>query len=115
MGDGGIVSTASDLGKFIRALFAREELLAGDSLEEMLDLVDDGEGDGYGLGVAVWENSWGEEAWGHDGKTGGFLATMMYLRDRSIAVVVLVNAADEGEPDEVAEALLELIIDNSNN
>lgn len=111
LGDGGIVSTASDVGKFIQALFAQEELLAEDSLGEMLDLVDDGEGDGYGLGVAAWENSWGEEVWGHDGETGGFVATMMYFGDRYIAIVVLINAADEGEPDEIAEALLELIIE----
>lgn len=109
LGDGGIISNGADLARFARGLFADEELLEPETLEEMLDSVDDGEGAEYGLGVSVWETEWGE-AWGHQGRTGGFLSTMMYLPNRDITVVAIANDADNADPDAIAEKALAVVL-----
>jgi len=109
LGDGGIISTASDLATFLQALFLKEELLEPETLDEMLEFIDDGEGDEYGLGLSNIETDWGQ-AWGHSGSTGGFLSTIMYLPDYDISVVVLTNCAEAGDPDESAETALKRIV-----
>ena len=48
LGDGGIVCSASDLAKFLPGL---DTILTEDSLDAMLDTVDDGDGGQYGLGM----------------------------------------------------------------
>ncbi len=109
LGDGGLVSTASDVARFAQALFANEELLEPETLEQMLTYVDDGEGDRYGLGVSAWESAWGE-AFGHGGRSGGFLSTSWYLWDEEVTVVVLANDADNADPDAIAESALTVVL-----
>lgn len=86
LGDGGIVSTAADLETFARALF-ESDLLSEDSLDEMMTLT---EFDDYGLGITYYETNT-DDAWGHDGATVGFLASMYYLEDSGVVVVMWSN------------------------
>lgn len=109
LGDGGLISTASDVARFVQALFGNEELLEPETLEEMLTFVDDGEGSQYGLGVSSWESDWGE-ALGHGGRSGGFLSTVWYVPDEDVTVVVLTNDADKASPDEIAENALTVVL-----
>ena len=51
LGDGGIVCSASDLAKFLPGL---DTILTEDSLDAMLDTVDDGDGGQYGLGMGYY-------------------------------------------------------------
>ena len=92
LGDGGIISTAEDLALFPRALL-RGELFSEAMLNEMLTLVDDGEGDLYGLGIIYYESEWGA-LYGHTGATAGFQAEMWYLPDYDFTVVALTNNFD---------------------
>ncbi|MBE9041777.1 beta-lactamase family protein, partial [Oscillatoriales cyanobacterium LEGE 11467] len=110
LGDGGLISTARDLATFARALLADEELLDPETFDEMLDWVEDGDGNGYGLGVSVWDSEWGE-VWGHDGSSGGFLSTLWYLPEEDAIVVVLANHGENADPDEIARAALSLVLD----
>lgn len=108
LGDGGLISTASDVGRFARTLFGGNELLAPETLEEMLDFVADGEGNWYGLGVSSWESEWGQVL-GHDGGANGFASTTWYVVDEEITIVVLTNDADNGMPDDLAEGALAIV------
>ncbi|GAB4303518.1 MAG: serine hydrolase domain-containing protein [Oscillatoriaceae cyanobacterium] len=109
LGDGGIISNVQDLATFARALFAEAKVIKTKTLAQMLDFFPDDEGGGYGLGVTLTETDWGE-AWGHTGKTGGFLSTMIYIPAQNATVVVLTNAADKGDPDAIADDALELVL-----
>jgi CubicO group peptidase (beta-lactamase class C family) len=88
-----LVSDAQDLARFSQALFGGE-LLQPDSLQQMLTFVDEGilfEGNGYGLGVASYEDELGSY-FGKSGDNPGYSSEMRYFRDRGGAVVVaLVN------------------------
>lgn len=110
LGDGGLISTARDLAMFARVLLADEELLDPNTFDEMLDWVEDGDGNLYGLGVSAWDSEWGE-VWGHDGRSGGFLSTLWYLPEEEAIVVVWANDGDNADPNEIAEAALRLILD----
>jgi D-alanyl-D-alanine carboxypeptidase len=72
LGAGGVVSTPSDLVKFIRALF-QGQLLKPATLQQMLQLQD-----GFGLGIYKLPGA-GPEAWGHEGTIDGFSAVLAYF------------------------------------
>lgn len=91
LGDGGIVCTAEDLAKFPAGLMY--DLLAEETLDDMLTTVDDGDGGAYGLGIGVDETEFGMII-GHDGATSGFQSTMQYLPDEDLVVVILTNNFD---------------------
>jgi D-alanyl-D-alanine carboxypeptidase len=92
LGDGGAVCNAEDLAIFLPALLDGE-LLDEDMLEEMLDVLEDGEGEGYGLGIMAEEDVYGWEVW-HDGAGGGFQSLMDYLPDENMSVIILTNYFD---------------------
>jgi D-alanyl-D-alanine carboxypeptidase len=93
---GNIVSTAEDVLRFDVALF-RGQLLRPESMDAML-----GAGTEYGLGVQHWQAASGVAAVGHGGSDPGFGASMAYLPDHDIAVVVLVNDSNVDPNDLVA-------------
>jgi D-alanyl-D-alanine carboxypeptidase len=93
LGDRGMVSTAPDLVRFFQALFMSDRLLYRSSLEQMLETVPIGMGDGYGLGMMHFETRWGE-AWGHNGKALGFQSVLLYLPVHDLTMVVWMNASD---------------------
>jgi len=87
LGDGGIVCTASDLAKFLPNIDA---ILTEDSIDAMLDVIDDGYGGQYGLGIGYDETDFGMVV-SHDGATSGFQSTMQYLPDEDLILVILTN------------------------
>ncbi|MCP2731711.1 serine hydrolase domain-containing protein [Limnofasciculus baicalensis] len=109
LGDGGLISTAPDVARFIQGLFIEDKLLAAETLEKMLTWVEDREGGYYGLGISAWNSDWGE-IWGHTGNTGGFLSTCWFLPNQDITVVVLTNTADTALPDDIAAGVLDVVL-----
>ncbi len=110
LGDGGLVATALDVARWGRALLTPDAVLDAATLEVLqTDLVDDGEGAEYGLGVMRWDTEWGE-AWGHTGSMQGFQSTLWYLPQFDLAIAVLINAGDDGDAEAIAEAFVELLL-----
>jgi D-alanyl-D-alanine carboxypeptidase len=113
LGDRGVVSNAPDLVRFFQALTTTDKLLYPWSLEQMLDTVPIGMGDGYGLGITHIETRWGE-AWGHTGRALGFQAALLYLPVHDMTVVVWMNAGDRKRttPLSIAQEGLSIILGN---
>jgi len=83
-GAGGIVSTPADLTKFVESLFSLK-LVSHSSLMQMKAMTD-----GYGLGmfqIPFHEKS----AYGHNGGIDGFLSTLAYFPEDSLAVAYCTN------------------------
>ncbi len=92
LGDGGIITDADDLAAFLPALFAGE-LVGEDMLAEMLQLEEDDEGEGYGLGISrTWAGD--VDLLGHSGSSSGFNAEMWHVPDYALTIVVLTNDMD---------------------
>jgi D-alanyl-D-alanine carboxypeptidase len=87
---GGFASTAEDLARWAKSLYAGE-VLQQKSLDEMLGSTTTGDGKGYGLGVEIVQSKWGK-AYGHDGEFPGYLSDMRYFPKYKIAVAVQVNS-----------------------
>lgn len=89
---GGLITTAADLARWARALYAGE-VLAPALRETMLQTgpSDLGEGVRYGLGVITWEGRHGQ-AWGHTGWVPGYHSGMAYFPALRLAVACQVNS-----------------------
>lgn len=87
---GGFASTAEDLARWARALYAGG-VLEKKSLDEMLQSTRTGEGEQYGLGVEIVQSKWGK-AYGHGGEFPGYLSDVRYYPSYGIAVAVMVNS-----------------------
>ena len=84
MGAGGIVASASDLAKFVEALFTGK-LISTASLEKMKTQQDD-----YGMGL--FRRDFGERVgYGHDGKIDGFGTVFYYFPEEKVTYVLLSN------------------------
>ncbi len=103
--DGGVVSTAEDLSRFLRALATRAEPLRAASTLATSELVDAGD-DRYGLGISRWPDIKGYEAWGHGGNLEGYASEMYYFPALETSIVVLVNGSD-GELDATFDAVVD--------
>ena len=91
LGDGSLVASAEDLGKFAQALFAKKTLLSPKMLKEMLVLKNENEiGNGYGLGVEKFTTPYGQFI-GHTGTAYGFVTLMAYSPSRDSTIVLLLN------------------------
>ena len=101
-GDGGVVSTAVDLTRFLDALFREKSLLSQASLDDMLTEVMEEE---YGLGAEIYSTDQGP-VWGHNGASSGFQGEMRYYPDKQLTIVILTNQIDSTVP----EALLPQIL-----
>jgi D-alanyl-D-alanine carboxypeptidase len=96
LGDGGLISSAQDLAKFLKALLVDKTLLSPVSQREMLSFVEDSEGDGeYGLGIGRWETTGATKMLGHTGSTTGFTSEMYYLPREKVTVILLINRGGE--------------------
>lgn len=83
-GAGAIVSTPSDLTKFIESLFALK-LVSSSSLEQMKTMTD-----GFGMGmfqIPFYE----KRAYGHNGGIDGFASDLAYFPEESLAVAYCTN------------------------
>jgi D-alanyl-D-alanine carboxypeptidase len=93
--DGGIISTPADLSRFSRGLF-KGELLAPDTLKQMIS--GGKESSGYGLGLVVENNPQLGQNLGHTGGVTGWLAKMSYFPEQDTTVVVASNGSTENVP-----------------
>ena len=91
-GNGGLLTTAEDLGRFLRDLLAGR-VLAPRLLEEMKEASAPAHslGIGYGLGLLAVELSCGT-FYGHDGSVNGTASIALADEDGSRVVVVAMNA-----------------------
>ena len=92
---GGFTSTAEDLARWAKNLYAGT-VLQKSSLEEMLNGVSVGEGQNYGLGVEIIHSKWGT-SYGHDGEFPGYLSVMRYYPKYGLAVAAQINADGTNE------------------
>jgi CubicO group peptidase (beta-lactamase class C family) len=86
--DGGIITTPADLSRFSRGLF-KGELLAPDTLEQMVS--GGQEGSEYGLGLVVSNNPSLAQDLGHTGGVTGWGSKMSYFPEQDTMVVVASN------------------------
>lgn len=83
-GAGAIVSTPTDLTKFIEALFAHK-LVKESSLKQMMNMTD-------GMGMGMFQFPFGQKkAYGHNGGIDGFASTLGYFPDEKIAIAYCTN------------------------
>lgn len=83
-GAGAIVSTPSDMTKFIEALFSYK-LVSKASLDKMKTLVD-----GYGMGMFPYSFQ-SKKGYGHNGKTEGFASSLSYYPEDKLAIAYCTN------------------------
>ncbi len=99
---GAMVSTPSDLARFIRALFAGELFASPETLREMQTTIDLGDRSGYGLGILSAPldmralGALDDTLWGHNGGIFGYASTLLYAPNADLVLVVLMNS-DHGE------------------
>jgi D-alanyl-D-alanine carboxypeptidase len=112
---------AEDFARWAHALYTGK-VLEPDSLDELLTFVpitDYGDEppifSGYGLGTLEWipELLHGEYGYGHSGSIPGYRAFMAHLPDQGLTLVVLSNSDKEQELSAIIDALLTVILDNS--
>jgi D-alanyl-D-alanine carboxypeptidase len=114
--DGGIVATASDMGRFIGALLTRQSFpTLGEHTRFLRRLLpqrpggDSVNADTYGLGICGVDSPLGL-AYGHDGHTFGYGAMMFYFPEVRVSVGLLVNS-DREETQPALDALATRIFD----
>lgn len=90
--NGGVYSTASDLGRFIGALngTSQAEILKSQNRKEMMRSQTPEGGSGYGLGFSVQERD-GVRLVGHGGSVAGYNAFLVFDPDSKLGVVLLRN------------------------
>jgi len=94
--DGALLSTAHDLGKFVRGIF-QSNFLSEASHQELMTTVnaeeDPGSGIKYGVGTAMVENTSLGNAYFFSGATQGYSATYLFLPDLDTVYAATQNAA----------------------
>jgi CubicO group peptidase (beta-lactamase class C family) len=83
-GAGGIVSTPTDLTKFIEALFSLK-LVSKNSLDQMKTITD---GEGMGMEEIPFDM---KKAYGHEGSIDGFVSCLAYFQEDSLAIAYCTN------------------------
>lgn len=103
LGDGGLISDALGVAKFLRALFKDKTILNDDSLRQMRTI--GYKGKDYGLGLEVKTSSTYGTSWGHSGKSAGFQSEMRYYPDKDWALVILTN--EENSNSDIIDSILD--------
>ncbi|MEB2773913.1 serine hydrolase domain-containing protein [Algoriphagus sp. D3-2-R+10] len=92
VGAGAIVSTTTDLAKFIEGLFAGQ-VITQESLDLMMEIKD-----GYGRGM--FQYPYGDrKSYGHSGGIDGFRSQLSYFPNEKLTVVSLYNALNYNSND----------------
>ncbi|WP_437677084.1 serine hydrolase domain-containing protein [Sorangium sp. So ce131] len=115
---GSLVSSASDVARFMAALLdvdvdGGSGLLEAPALAEMKTFLPLGHPTytGYGLGLFARESAIGP-TYGHGGATTGYLASAYYAPEKDVTVTVLLNlTGGSADADAVADALFEVLGD----
>lgn len=105
MADGGLVSTASDLARFITAVGTGTELLSAEARDRMFgQMISLEDGEQYGLGVSLLETPYGP-AVAHGGGLDGYTSEMFYFQDHATRIVLFTNVSG----DDLEESYYELL------
>lgn len=104
LGAGAIVSTSSDLIKFIEILFD-EKIISSKSLEKMKTLED-----GYGMGLFQYP-FYEKFSFGHTGGIDGFSSMLGYFPNEKVSMVILSNASKNYSNNDIAIILLSAVFD----
>jgi D-alanyl-D-alanine carboxypeptidase len=110
-GDGGLISDAEGLARFLSALLREKTLLTPASLKTMKTIhpfSEEDDGSGYGLGIEYLNTDFGE-AWGHNGSSAGFQGDMIYFPENDLILVLLANDADADMFDDVLEQISNIL------
>jgi len=83
-GAGAIISTPTDLTKFIEALFAGK-LISENSLNQMKTMTE-----GYGMGMFQYPLD-GKKAFGHTGGIDGFNSVLIYVPEEKLSIAYISN------------------------
>lgn len=93
-----LFATASDLARWMNALYHEQIVLRPESLEEMLSYpeveIGDPEGGVYGLGVVDYSDILGIHVIGHAGSSLGYTGAALYLPESGVSVTVLINTGE---------------------
>ncbi|AVX04181.1 serine-type D-Ala-D-Ala carboxypeptidase [Maritalea myrionectae] len=88
LGDGPVVTTAADLGLFLRALFESQSILTPDMLAQMR--TGSSSNPSYGLGLGIETDRWG--VWlGHSGAYEGYESFERHYPEHDATLVLLIN------------------------
>ena len=107
LGDGGLISDANGIAKYLKALFHDKSILSQQSLDGMLTFHPE---EDYGLGI-VRSNTKHGLVWGHNGASFGFQGDMYYFPEKNITYVLLTNYFNTQILDAVFEKSISLILD----
>jgi D-alanyl-D-alanine carboxypeptidase len=106
-----LLTTTTDLSRFLRALLAGRLLQRQETLAEMRTFVltpNDHGRVGYGLGLERYVLPGGVELVGHMGDTGGYRAFMFHLPAQDIDIAMAINRP--GDPMPVLTPALKLLV-----
>lgn len=98
--DGGIVSTAADVGALLRAVFHTQALLDDEQRAELAQwrqAESEWGFDGYGLGFGRWVTPYGEGI-GHTGQEFGYLTFAYHFPQTQTTIVLMANASSISVP-----------------
>ena len=90
LADGGLISTAQDINRFLKKLFSEGSVISANSLKLMKSSVKDY---GYGMGVEVQKKQ-GVEVLGHLGTLKGHRTHAYYLPQFNSTLVIATNITD---------------------
>jgi D-alanyl-D-alanine carboxypeptidase len=108
-----IISDASDLLQWSRALYGGEASALGRELQSQMLTFD--ELSLYGLGVFKSSSSMGI-SYGHGGETAGYQSLMQYFPAQDLAIVILVNKGfPSTDVNGLLQSLLNIMFDSSAN
>jgi D-alanyl-D-alanine carboxypeptidase len=100
-GGGALVTTVSDLARFLNAVLSGELFQNAGTLDHMLtfiDAPDQGGQVGYGLGMQKYVLPDGTEVIGNLGMTAGYVAFVGYLPAQEITIAAAMNWMDDPTP-----------------
>jgi D-alanyl-D-alanine carboxypeptidase len=110
-GGGALVTTVSDLARFLDSVLSGELFDNDETLQEMMAFIDaPGEGGqvGYGFGLQRYVLPGGTEVIGHLGSTAGYTAFVGHLTVEGITVAAVLNS--QGDPSPVLVPVIEILV-----
>ena len=107
-GDGGIVTTAPDYDRFLRALFRDNKVMGTDAVKRMCTRQREEPDADYGLGCMVIRTQ-GGDAWGHNGSIAGFNADAWYVPKLDVSIALFANGEYEAESADIIQQVLKAL------